>query len=162
MGPKLLLTPSGDPAEPLKADRGWRDTISKNANPASTFEISQCRHCKGRLPGPRRRLLGALRQSVPQNGRVHLHVIDLCLCVCVRDGKAGRTNDVTAPERCIKGDNLNCWAALLLMRTKTSLTLSCPLGCPRPHHVMPQRTCLQVVIYSASWQGIDWPKRLPF
>ena len=33
--------------------------------------------CKEGLPGPRRGFWGALRQSVPQNGRVHLHIIDL-------------------------------------------------------------------------------------
>ena len=44
LGRRLLLTPSGDPGR-----------APENANPASTFELSQCRHCKEGLPGPRRR-----------------------------------------------------------------------------------------------------------
>ena len=39
---------------PWKADRGYCDSISQNANPASTFELSQCQPCKEGLPGPRR------------------------------------------------------------------------------------------------------------
>ena len=39
---------------PWKADHGYWDSISRNANPASSFELSQCRHCKERLPGPKR------------------------------------------------------------------------------------------------------------
>ena len=68
LGRKLLLTPLGDPR---RTPETLTDSISQNANPASTFELSQCRHCKERL-----RLLGDLRQSVPQNGRVHLHIED--------------------------------------------------------------------------------------
>ena len=44
------------PQNPWKADRGYCDSISKNAQPASVFELSQCRPCKGGLPGPRRGL----------------------------------------------------------------------------------------------------------
>ena len=43
LGHKPLLTPSGDPRR-----------ISQNAHPASTFELSQSRHCKERQPGPRK------------------------------------------------------------------------------------------------------------
>ena len=42
------------PQNPWKADRRYCDSISKHANPASTFELSQCRRCKGSLPGTRR------------------------------------------------------------------------------------------------------------
>ena len=46
--------PPATPGEPLwKADCGYCDSISQNANSASTFELSQCRQCKERLPGPR-------------------------------------------------------------------------------------------------------------
>ena len=40
--------------EPWKADCGCCDSFSQSTNPASTFELSQCRHCEERLPGPRR------------------------------------------------------------------------------------------------------------
>ena len=51
LGRKLLLTPP----PPLKS-RLWALSlwISHNAHPPSTFEFSQCRHCKERLPGPRK------------------------------------------------------------------------------------------------------------
>ena len=42
------------PQSPWKEDRGYCDSISQNANPASAFELSQFRHCKEGLPGPRR------------------------------------------------------------------------------------------------------------
>ena len=55
LGRKLLLNPLCWPLQnPWKADRGYCDGISKNAKPASTFELSQCRRSKGGLPGPRR------------------------------------------------------------------------------------------------------------
>ena len=56
LGRKLLLTASGEPRK-APADRGYCDSISQNANPASTFELSQCRHRKEGLPGPRRGFL---------------------------------------------------------------------------------------------------------
>ena len=61
---------------PEKQTAGTVTASHKMLTPASTFERSHCRHCKERLPGPRRGLLGDLRQSVPQNGRVHLHIVD--------------------------------------------------------------------------------------
>ena len=61
-----------------KADCGYCDSISQNANPA------------------------ALRQSVPQNGRVHLHIIDLRLgCTLLGQGICGLNwfwiSEITAP-----------------------------------------------------------------
>ena len=54
-GRELLLTLWWPPQNPRKkAARGYCDSISGNANPANTFELSQRRRCKGRLPGPRR------------------------------------------------------------------------------------------------------------
>ena len=71
LGRKLLLTPSGDPrGSPEKQTVGTVTAFSKNANPASTFELSHCRRCKGGCLG-RGEAFGALRQSVPQNSRVH-------------------------------------------------------------------------------------------
>ena len=53
LGRKLLLTPSGDPCRaPEKQTVGT--VTAQNANPASTFELSQCRHCSEGLSGPRR------------------------------------------------------------------------------------------------------------
>ena len=49
--------PLGTPGNPRKADCGYGDGISQklqNANPARTFELSQCRHCKERQPEPRK------------------------------------------------------------------------------------------------------------
>ena len=73
LGRKLLLTPSADPhRSPWKAGRGYCDSISQNADPASTFStLSAKRGCLGRGQA-----LGALREPVPQNGRVHFHIID--------------------------------------------------------------------------------------
>ena len=51
LGRGLLLTPLGTPRKSLKADRRCCDGVSQNANPASTFELSQCRHCKERHLG---------------------------------------------------------------------------------------------------------------
>ena len=42
------------PQSPWKADLKCFDSISQNANPASTFELSQCLRCKEGLPGPRK------------------------------------------------------------------------------------------------------------
>ena len=69
-------TPLVTPAEPLKRRPWVLCLVSKNANPASTFELFQSQRCKGWLPGAEERLFGALQQSVPQNGRVHLHITD--------------------------------------------------------------------------------------
>ena len=77
LGRKLLLTPSGDARKaPEKQTVGTVISISQNANPASTFKLSEGRHRKDGAAWAEERLLGALRQSVPQNGRVHLHIID--------------------------------------------------------------------------------------
>ena len=75
LGHKLLLTGSGDPRRTPEKQTMGTDSISKNANPASTFALSQCKRCKGGQPGPRRRFGCAIQQSVLQNGRVHLHII---------------------------------------------------------------------------------------
>ena len=76
LGRKLLLTPPGDTRKPWQAGcRHCDGGISQNAHPASTFELSQCWHCKERLPEcEEERLLDDLGQSVPQNGRIHLHI----------------------------------------------------------------------------------------
>ena len=54
LGRKLLLTPSDDPRRAPENQTAGTVGISQHANPASTFELSQCRHCKQGLPGPRR------------------------------------------------------------------------------------------------------------
>ena len=40
LGRKLLLTLSGEQVNPCKADCGYCDSISQNAHPASTLELS--------------------------------------------------------------------------------------------------------------------------
>ena len=52
LGRGLLLTSLATPRKSLKADCRYCDGISRSANPASTFKLSQCRHCKERLVGP--------------------------------------------------------------------------------------------------------------
>ena len=97
LGRKLLLTPSGDlPQNPWRADGGYCESISQNANPASTFELSQCRHCKAGTAWAEEWLLGALRQSVPQNVHVHLlgldrEYINIFLAALVGQSSQGRT-----------------------------------------------------------------------
>ena len=69
-------TAADPPPPPTLRDQtvgNYCGSISQNANPASTFQLSHCGRCKERLPGPRNGFLGDLRQSVPQNGRVHIH-----------------------------------------------------------------------------------------
>ena len=39
------------PDNPWKVHAGYFDSISQNAKPASTFELSACRHCKERPTG---------------------------------------------------------------------------------------------------------------
>ena len=85
-GRKLLLTPSCDPRKPLKnrTDCGYHDSISQSAHCASTFERSQCRHCKERLPGPRKcfwATSGSLSPKTSERKR-HInffHINFLCL-----------------------------------------------------------------------------------
>ena len=45
--------PLGTPP-PKIPEKQTAGTVTQNAHPASTFELSQCRHCKEGLPGPRR------------------------------------------------------------------------------------------------------------
>ena len=59
LGRKLLLTRSGDPQKTPEKQSAYCHSISKNANPASTFELSQCWRCKGGLTGPRGGFSGA-------------------------------------------------------------------------------------------------------
>ena len=64
--------PRGTPRE---ADCGYCDGISQNANPAALSSSLNAATAKASCWAEERRL-GALRQSVPQNGRVHLHIIE--------------------------------------------------------------------------------------
>ena len=75
LGRKLLLTPSGGKS-PGKADHGYCDSISQNASPVSEYFRALSRPALQRgAAWAAERLLGAHRQSVPQNDRVHLHII---------------------------------------------------------------------------------------
>ena len=77
LGRKLLLIPPGDPWTPLKSRLlvPWRHLT----------KCSLCKHFRAlSMPAlqredawPEERLLGDLQQSVPQNGRVHLHILEL-------------------------------------------------------------------------------------
>ena len=74
LGRKLLLTPSGDPRRTPEKQTVGTVTASQNM-------LSLRKHFRAlSMPALQRgaawaeeRLLGALRQSVPQNSRVHLH-----------------------------------------------------------------------------------------
>ena len=58
--------------EPWKADCRYCDSISQNANPASTFELSQLWHCKERLLEPRKGFWVTSGSLSPKTARVHL------------------------------------------------------------------------------------------
>ena len=76
LGHRLLLTPSADPRRtPEKQTVG---TVTASQKMLSLQALSRFLNagpanggCLGRGEAP-----GCLRQSVPQNGRVHLHIID--------------------------------------------------------------------------------------
>ena len=79
LGRKLLLTPSGDPRRaPEKQAVG---TVTASHQMLTLQALSSSHNAGAAKRGHRaeERLLGALRQSVPQNGRVHLHIIDQTL-----------------------------------------------------------------------------------
>ena len=72
LGRKLLLTPSGDP------EKQTVGTVSASHKMPTLQALSSSPNA-GTTKGAAwaaERLLAALRQSVPQNGRVHLHIID--------------------------------------------------------------------------------------
>ena len=77
MGRKLLLTPSGDPRRALKHTVG---TVTESQKMLTLQALSSSLIAGTAKGGPawaEERLLGALRQSVPQNGRVHLHITEM-------------------------------------------------------------------------------------
>ena len=54
-GSQTAADPSlATPENRCKAGCGYCDSSSPNADPASTFQLSQCRHCKERLTRPRK------------------------------------------------------------------------------------------------------------
>ena len=61
--------PRWTPRSPWKAARGYCDSIS----PCKHFRAFSMPALQREAAWAEERLLGALRQSVPQNGRVHLH-----------------------------------------------------------------------------------------
>ena len=66
--------PLATPDKSWKADCGYCDSFSQNANPASTFDLSQCRHCKERLPGPRKGFwVASSSPSPPKRPRPFTH-----------------------------------------------------------------------------------------
>ena len=75
-GSQTAADRSGDPPKVLEKQTVGTVSISQNANPASTFGLSQCRHCREAF-WAKARLVGDLRQSVPQNGRVHLFSVEI-------------------------------------------------------------------------------------
>ena len=76
LGRRLLLTPSGDPCRtPEKQTVGIVTASHKMLTLQALSSSLIASTVKEGLPGPRRGF-GALRQSVPQNGRVHLHITD--------------------------------------------------------------------------------------
>ena len=79
LGRKLLLTLSGDPRRtPEKQTVGTVTASQKMLSRALSIPVLQ----RG-AAWAEERLLGALRQPVPQNGRVHLHIIETRLPVII-------------------------------------------------------------------------------
>ena len=76
LGRKLLLTPSGDPCRtPEKQTVGTVTACQKMLTLQALSSSLNAGAAKGGCLG-RGEASGALWQSVPQNGRVHLHIID--------------------------------------------------------------------------------------
>ena len=79
LGRKLLLTPSGAPPPPPRTpEKQTVGTVTVSHQMLALQALSSSlnagtakRGCLGRGG-----LLGALRQSVPQNGRAHLHILE--------------------------------------------------------------------------------------
>ena len=77
LGRKLLLTPLGDPHRaPEKQTVGTVTASPKLLTLHALSSPLDAGAAKGGCLG-RGEAFRALRQSVPQNGRVHLHIIDL-------------------------------------------------------------------------------------
>ena len=75
LGRKLLLDPPATPGEPHEKQTVGTVTASHKMLTLQALSSSlNAGTAKRGWPGPR--LLGDLRQSVPQIGRVHLHIID--------------------------------------------------------------------------------------
>ena len=75
LGRKLLLTAPGDPQQPLKRPLGTVSASHKILTLQALWSSLNASAAEGGCLG-RGEALGALRQSVPQNSRVHLHIID--------------------------------------------------------------------------------------
>ena len=74
LGLQTAAYPPATPGEPpWKADCGYCDSISKNADPVSTFELFSMPALQREAAWAEERLLGDLWQSVHQNGRIHLN-----------------------------------------------------------------------------------------
>ena len=68
---KLLLTPPHDPrGTPEKQTVGTVTASHKMLSLKALFELSQCQHCKGGLPGPRRGIWVPSGSLPPQNGHI--------------------------------------------------------------------------------------------
>ena len=75
LGRKLLLTPRRPPETPEKQTVGTV-TASRNMLTLQALSSSLNAVIAREAVWAEERLLGDLRQSVPQNGRVHLHIIE--------------------------------------------------------------------------------------
>ena len=63
---------------PRRPASKYCDSVSQNANPASTFELSQCKRCKGGLPGPRRGFWCPPAVCPPERPRPFTHYREKC------------------------------------------------------------------------------------
>ena len=77
LGRKLLLTPFGDPFRAPEKQTVGTETASHKMLSLQALSSSLNAGTARGAAWAEERLLGALRQSVPQNGRVRLHIIDL-------------------------------------------------------------------------------------
>ena len=95
LGRKLLLTPSGDPRRAPEKQTMGTGTASHKMLTLQGVSISLHAGTAKRAAWAEERLSGALRQSVPQNGRVHLHIVDF---------SEGHRADETAAGDCCPPD----------------------------------------------------------
>ena len=76
LGRKLLLTPSGDPSRAPEKQTVGTVIASRKMLTLQALSSSFNPGTAKRAAWVEERLLVALRRSVPQNGRVHLHILE--------------------------------------------------------------------------------------
>ena len=93
LGRELLLTPSGDPRRPPEKQTVGTVTASHKMLTLQTLSSSLNADTAKRGCLAEEMLLSALRQSVPENGCVHVHIIDLGAKLSISDPTHSSPNE---------------------------------------------------------------------